>query len=42
MVGGTFWVDSAPRHGANVRVEIPFAQVRKQGLKQSKKTLNCP
>ena len=44
MVGGTFCVESAPGHGTTVRVEIPFAHVRKDALKKSSKktTLECP
>jgi signal transduction histidine kinase len=44
MVGGTFCVESAPGHGTNVRVEIPFAHVRKGALKKSGKQtiLECP
>ena len=44
MVGGTFCVESAPGKGTVVQVEIPFAHVRKDGLKKSGKqaTLECP
>jgi|SRR5665213_2219392 len=44
MVGGTFCVESAPGKGTTVRVEIPFAHVRKDELKKSGKqtTLECP
>jgi signal transduction histidine kinase len=44
MVGGTFCVESAPSKGTTVRVEIPFARVRKGALKKSGKqtTLECP
>jgi len=44
MVGGTFCVESAPGHGTTVRVEIPFARVRKSAVKKSgkKTTLECP
>ncbi|MGA2028814.1 MAG: sensor histidine kinase [Verrucomicrobiota bacterium] len=44
MVGGTFCVESTPGHGTAVRVEIPFAHVRKDALKKSSKktTLECP
>jgi signal transduction histidine kinase len=44
MVGGTFCVESAPGKGTTVRVEIPFAHVRKDALKKSGKqaTLECP
>jgi signal transduction histidine kinase len=36
MVGGTFCVESAPGQGTTIRVEIPFAKVRKGSLKQSR------
>jgi len=43
MVGGTFCVESAPGQGTTVRVEIPFAHVRKDALKKSgNTTLKCP
>jgi signal transduction histidine kinase len=43
MVGGTFYVESAPGKGTTVRVEILFAHVRKDALKKSgKTTLKCP
>jgi signal transduction histidine kinase len=43
MVGGTFCVESAPGQGTSVRVEIPFAHVRKDDLKNSGNiTLKCP
>ncbi|MEK7685798.1 MAG: sensor histidine kinase [Verrucomicrobiota bacterium] len=43
MVGGTFCVESAPGQGTTIRVEIPFAKVRKGPLKKSgKTTLECP
>ena len=43
MVGGTFCVESAPGQGTTIRVEIPFAKVRKVPLKKSgKTTLECP
>ncbi len=43
MVGGTFCVESAPGRGTTIRVEIPFAKVRKSPLKKSgKSTLRCP
>jgi signal transduction histidine kinase len=44
MVGGTFCVESAPGKGTTVRVEIPFAHVRKDELKKSGRqtTLECP
>ncbi|HEY5232785.1 MAG TPA: sensor histidine kinase [Verrucomicrobiae bacterium] len=44
MVGGTFCVESEPGKGTTVRVEIPFAHVRKDELKKSSKqtTLECP
>jgi signal transduction histidine kinase len=43
MVGGTFCVESAPGHGTTVRVEIPFAHVKKALLKKSgNTTLKCP
>ena len=35
MVGGTFCVESAPGQGTTVRVEIPFAPVRKDALKKT-------
>jgi signal transduction histidine kinase len=43
MVGGTFCVESAPGRGTTVRVEIPFAHVRKDALKKSgnNNTLKC-
>jgi signal transduction histidine kinase len=42
MVGGSFCVESAPGQGTAVRVEIPFAHVRKDDLKKSgDKTLKC-
>jgi signal transduction histidine kinase len=37
MVGGTFCVESEPGQGTTVRVEIPFAHVRKGPLKKSRK-----
>ncbi len=37
MVGGTFGVESAPGQGTRIRVEIPFAEVRKGPLKKSVK-----
>jgi signal transduction histidine kinase len=44
MVGGTFCVESEPGQGTAVRVEIPFAHVRKGPLKKSRKAtpLECP
>ena len=43
MVDGTFCVESAPGQGTTIRVEIPFAKVRKGPLKKSgKTTLECP
>jgi len=44
MIGGTFCVESEPGKGTTVRVEIPFAHVRKDELKKSGKqtTLECP
>lgn len=43
MVGGTFCVESAPGQGTTVRVEIPFAHVRKEARKKSGNlTLKCP
>jgi len=43
MVDGTFCVESAPGQGTTIRVEIPFAKVRKGPLKKSgKATLECP
>ncbi len=38
MVGGTFWVESVPGEGTTVRVEVPFAHVPKDTLKQSGNT----
>ena len=43
MVNGTFCVESAPGQGTTIRVEIPFAKMRKGPLKKSgKTTLECP
>jgi signal transduction histidine kinase len=43
MVGGTFCVESASGRGTTVRVEIPFAHIRKDALKKSgNTTLKCP
>jgi signal transduction histidine kinase len=43
MVGGTFCVESEPGQGTTVRVEIPFAKVRKDARKKSgNTTLKCP
>jgi len=33
MIGGTFCVESAPGQGTTVRVDMPFARVRKDALK---------
>jgi signal transduction histidine kinase len=38
MVGGSFCVQSAPGQGTTVRVEVPFAQVRKDALEKSGNT----
>ena len=36
-------VESQPGHGTTIRVEIPFAKVRKNPLKKSGKTsIKCP
>jgi signal transduction histidine kinase len=43
MVGGEFSVESAPGQGTTVRVEVPFAPNRKDGLKNSGHTARkCP
>jgi signal transduction histidine kinase len=43
MVGGVFCVDSAPGQGTTIRVDIPFACVRKAALKKSGNApLKCP
>jgi signal transduction histidine kinase len=44
MIGGTFCVESAPGQGTTLRVEVPFAHVRKNALKKSGKQapLACP
>ena len=44
MVGGTFCVESAPGLGTTVRVEIPFATLRKSSAEKSGNTtlLKCP
>jgi signal transduction histidine kinase len=43
MVGGTFCVESSPGKGTTVRVEVPFAPVRKSALKKSGNApLKCP
>jgi signal transduction histidine kinase len=44
MVGGTFYVESAPGKGTAVQVEIPFAKARKNALNKTGKqtTLECP
>jgi len=43
MVGGTFCVESAPGRGTTVRVDIPFALVRKSACKKSgNSTIKCP
>jgi signal transduction histidine kinase len=42
MVGGKFYVDSAPGQGTTVRVEVPFGRVRKSAPKKSGHTpLKC-
>ena len=35
MVSGTFCIESVPGQGPLVRVDIPFAHVRKNALKKS-------
>jgi signal transduction histidine kinase len=40
MVGGAFAVESAPGQGTTVRVEMPFARVPEDALKNPEKTLN--
>ena len=44
MVGGTFCAQSTPGQGTTIKVEIPFAKVRKAALKKSSRnaTLECP
>lgn len=43
MVGGTFYVESAPGQGTTIRAELPSAKVRKGPLQKSgKATLECP
>ncbi|MDD5260775.1 MAG: sensor histidine kinase [Methylacidiphilales bacterium] len=43
MFGGTFCVESASGQGTTIRVEIPFAHVRRNKLKKSGNiTLKCP
>jgi signal transduction histidine kinase len=42
MVGGTFCVESEPRQGTTVRVEIPFGPPEKALKKSGNKTLKCP